>query len=252
MITISHVSKIYPDGNKGLDDVTTTINDGDFVCIIGLSGAGKSTFLRTINKMHDITAGSLIVNGIDVSKVEGKKLRELRRSIGMIFQSFNLVTRVSVYKNVLNGRVGYHNFWEVLFGMYSKEEKLLALKNLELMGILDKAYVRADRLSGGQQQRVALARALTQEPKIILADEPTASLDPLTSLQVMDDFKKINEQLKITIIANMHNVDLSKKFANRIIGIKAGKIVFDGTPNELTDEKLMEIYGRELNKDEKL
>lgn len=252
MITISHVSKIYPDGNKGLDDVTTTINDGDFVCIIGLSGAGKSTFLRTINKMHDITAGSLIVNGIDVSKVEGKKLRELRRSIGMIFQSFNLVTRVSVYKNVLNGRVGYHNFWEVLFGMYSKEEKLLALKNLELMGILDKAYVRADRLSGGQQQRVALARALTQEPKIILADEPTASLDPLTSLQVMDDFKKINEQLKITIIANMHNVDLSKKFANRIIGIKAGKIVFDGTPSELTDEKLMEIYGRELNKDEKL
>ncbi len=250
MIQFEHVSKIYPEGTKGLDDVNLTIKDGEFVCIIGLSGAGKSTLLRTINRMHDITSGTLFVEGKNVSQCEGKSLRELRRSIGMIFQSFNLVTRISVYKNVLNGRIGYHNFFDVLFSRYSKEEKMLALKNLELMGILDKAYMRADRLSGGQQQRVALARALTQEPKIILADEPTASLDPLTSIQVLDDFKKINEKFHITIIANMHHVDLTKKYASRIIGIKAGKVVFDGKPEELTDEALTTIYGRKLNSDE--
>ena len=252
MISFEHVSKIYPEGTKGLDDVNLKIDDGEFVCIIGLSGAGKSTLLRTINRMHDISSGTLFVEGKNVSQCQGKELRELRRGIGMIFQSFNLVSRISVYKNVLNGRVGYHNFFEVLFGIYSKEEKLLALKNLELMGILDKAYIRADKLSGGQQQRVALARALTQEPKIILADEPTASLDPLTSIQVLDDFQKINRQLGITVIANMHHVDLSKKYATRIIGIKAGKIVFDGKPEELDDDALTKIYGRKLNKDENL
>lgn len=252
MIEFSHVSKVYPEGTKGLDDVSLKINDGEFVCIIGLSGAGKSTLLRTINKMHDISSGTLEVNGVNVAECEGKALRELRRSIGMIFQSFNLVSRVSVYKNVLSGRIGYHNFWEVLFGIYTKEEKLLALKNLELMGILDKAYDRADRLSGGQQQRVALARALTQEPKIILADEPTASLDPLTSMQVMDDFEKINKELGITIIANMHHVDLSKKYATRILGVRKGKIVFDGKPEELTDVALETIYGRKLTASEVL
>ena len=250
MIQFEHVSKIYPEGTKGLDDVNLTIQDGEFVCIIGLSGAGKSTLLRTVNRMHDITSGTLLVNGKNVSQCQGKELRELRRSIGMIFQSFNLVNRTSVYKNVLNGRIGYHNFWEVLFGMYSQDEKLLALKNLELMGILDKAYVRADRLSGGQQQRVALARALTQEPQIILADEPTASLDPLTSIQVLDDFDLINQKFGITILANMHHVDLTKQYATRIIGIKAGKVVFDGKPSQLDDNALEKIYGRKLNKDE--
>ena len=250
MIQFEHVSKIYPEGTKGLDDVNLTIQDGEFVCIIGLSGAGKSTLLRTVNRMHDITSGTLLVNGKNVSQCQGKELRELRRSIGMIFQSFNLVNRTSVYKNVLNGRIGYHNFWEVLFGMYSQDEKLLALKNLELMGILDKAYVRADRLSGGQQQRVALARALTQEPQIILADEPTASLDPLTSIQVLDDFKLINQKFGITILANMHHVDITKQYATRIIGIKAGKVVFDGKPSQLDDNALEKIYGRKLNKDE--
>lgn len=252
MIEFDHVSKVYPEGNKALEDINLKINDGEFICIIGLSGAGKSTFLRTINRMHDISSGTLLVNGVNISQVQGKELRKLRRSIGMIFQSFNLINRISVYKNVLSGRVGYHNFFEVLFGLYSKEEKMLALKNLEIMGILDKAYDRADKLSGGQQQRVALARALTQEPKIILADEPTASLDPLTSIQVMNDFKKINQQFKITIIANMHHVDLSKKFATRIIGIKAGKVVFDGKPEEVNDEALQTIYGRALSKEDNL
>ncbi len=252
MIEFKNVSKIYPSGVKGLDDVNLTVNDGDFLCIIGLSGAGKSTLLRSINKMHTIQSGNIIVNDEDISKAKGKKLRLIRRNIGMIFQSFNLVNRSSVYKNVLAGRVGYHSTFSTLFGIYSRDEKMLALQSLDKLGILDKAFIRADQLSGGQQQRVALARALTQEPKIILADEPVASLDPVTTISVMDDFAKINREFGITIVANMHHVDLAMKYANRIIGIKSGKIVFDGTPDEITDEALFNIYGRALKHSEKL
>jgi phosphonate transport system ATP-binding protein len=252
MIKFDHVDKIYPNGYKGLSDINLTINDGDFVCIIGLSGAGKSTLIRTINKMHDIQNGTLLVNGKNISEAKGKELRDIRRQIGMIFQSFNLVNRSSVYKNVLQGRVGYHSSLEVLFNHYKKEEKMLALKSLDKLQILDKAFVRADELSGGQMQRVALARALTQEPSIILADEPVASLDPVTTISVMDDFKRINEELGITIIANMHHVDLSLKYATRIIGLKGGKIVFDGKPSDVNEEVLNKIYGRSLNKNEML
>src|SRR5574344_2350357 len=251
MIKFEHVDKVYPNGYKALKDVNLTINDGDFVCIIGLSGAGKSTLLRTINKMHDITSGSLVVNGDDISKAKGKKLRLMRRNIGMIFQSFNLVNRSSVYKNVLAGRVGYHSTFETIFGLYTKREKMLALQSLDKLGILDKAFVRADELSGGQQQRVALARALTQEPKLILADEPVASLDPVTTISVMSDFPRINK-MGITIIANMHHVDLAKKYSTRILGVRAGQIVFDGKPEEVTDEVCKTIYGRSLNSNEKL
>ena len=159
--------------------------------------------------------------------------------------------RSTVFKNVLAGRVGYHNTFETLFNIYSKDEKMLALRSLDKLGILDKAYVRADQLSGGQQQRVALARALTQEPKLILADEPVASLDPVTTISVMDDFTRINK-LGITIIANMHHVDLAKRYSTRIIGVKAGQVVFDGKPEEVTDEVTMKIYGRALNKNENL
>ncbi len=252
MIVFEHVDKVYPNGFKALKDINLTINDGDFVAIIGLSGAGKSTLLRTINKMHDIQSGQLIVNDQDISKAKGKELRSIRKNIGMIFQSFNLVKRSSVYKNVLSGRVGYHSFFETLFGIYSEKEKRLAFDSLNKLGILDKAFVRADELSGGQQQRVALARALTQEPSIILADEPVASLDPVTTISVMNDFKKINEEYKITIVANMHHVDLALKYSNRIIGIKEGEIVFDGKPSEVTDEVLLNIYGRALKQNEKL
>lgn len=235
-----------------MKNVNLTINDGDFVCIIGLSGAGKSTIIRTINKMHPITSGKLVVNGKDISAAKGKELRSIRKNIGMIFQSFNLVKRSSVYKNVLSGRVGYHSTFECIFGLYSKEEKMLALQSLDKLGILDKAFVRADQLSGGQMQRVALARALTQQPSLILADEPVASLDPITTLSVMDDFKRINQEEKITIVANMHHVDLALKYATRIIGIRAGEIVFDGKPEEVTEEALIKIYGRSLNHNEKL
>lgn len=251
MIEIKHVDKVYPNGFKALNDVNLTIQDGEFVSIIGLSGAGKSTLIRCINRMHDISGGEILIDGTDISSLRGKKLRSARKDIGMIFQSFNLVKRSTVYKNVLAGRVGYHNTFETLFGIYSKEEKLLALRSLDKLGILDKAYVRADELSGGQQQRVALARALTQEPKLILADEPVASLDPVTTISVMDDFTRINK-LGITIIANMHHVDLAKRYSSRIIGIKAGQVVFDGKPEEVTDEVTMKIYGRALNKNENL
>lgn len=170
----------------------------------------------------------------------------------MIFQSFNLVKRSNVYKNVLSGRVGYHNFFESVFGIYKKEEKMLALQCLDKLGILDKAYVRADELSGGQMQRVALSRALTQEPNIILADEPVASLDPITTMSVMNDFKRINQEFGITIVANMHHVDLALKYSTRIIGIKEGKIVFDGKPEDVNDDVIKQIYGRSLKSNEKL
>ena len=252
MRVFENVTKTYPNGFTALKNVNLTINDGDFVCIIGLSGAGKSTIIRTINKMHPITSGKLVVNGKDISAAKGKELRSIRKNIGMIFQSFNLVKRSSVYKNVLSGRVGYHSTFECIFGLYSKEEKMLALQSLDKLGILDKAFVRADQLSGGQMQRVALARALTQQPSLILADEPVASLDPITTLSVMDDFKRINQEEKITIVANMHHVDLALKYATRIIGIRAGEIVFDGKPEEVTEEALIKIYGRSLNHNEKL
>lgn len=251
MIEIKHVDKVYLNGFKALSDVNLTIQDGEFVSIIGLSGAGKSTLIRCINRMHDISGGEILIDGVDISSLKGKKLRSARKDIGMIFQSFNLVKRSTVFKNVLAGRVGYHNTFETLFNIYSKDEKMLALRSLEKLGILDKAYVRADQLSGGQQQRVALARALTQDPKLILADEPVASLDPVTTISVMDDFTRINK-LGITIIANMHHVDLAKRYSTRIIGVKAGQVVFDGKPEEVTDEVTMKIYGRALNKNENL
>lgn len=251
MIEIKHVDKVYPNGFKALSDVNLTIQDGEFVSIIGLSGAGKSTLIRCINRMHDISGGEILIDGVDISSLKGKKLRSARKDIGMIFQFFNLVKRSTVFKNVLAGRVGYHNTFETLFNIYSKDEKMLALRSLDKLGILDKAYVRADQLSGGQQQRVALARALTQDPKLILADEPVASLDPVTTISVMDDFTRINK-LGITIIANMHHVDLAKRYSTRIIGVKAGQVVFDGKPEEVTDEVTMKIYGRALNKNENL
>ena len=202
MIEFSNVSKVYPNGVVGLKNVNLTIAQGEFVGIIGLSGAGKSTLLRTVNRMHDITSGTLRVDDQDVMALKGKQLRKFRRNIGMIFQSFNLVTRTTVIRNVLMAKVPEMPFWRVLLGVFKKDDKRNALEALDQVGILDKAYIRADQLSGGQQQRVALARTLAQNPKIILADEPVAALDPVTAKQVMNDFKKINQEMKITILTN--------------------------------------------------
>ncbi len=250
MIQFVNVSKIYPGGVQALEGVNLTINDGEFVAIIGLSGAGKSTLLRSINKMQTITQGEILVDKVPISQLKGKALRKARSQIGMIFQSFNLVKRMSVFNNVLTGRIAFNSTFKTLFGIFSKADQVLALESLQTMGILDKAFVRADKLSGGQQQRVALARALTQKPKLILADEPVASLDPLTTVQVMDDFARINKDFGITIVANMHHVDLAVKYAKRIIGIRAGKIVYDGPANKIDEETLTMIYGRSLKHDE--
>ncbi len=252
MIKFIDVKKTYPNGVEALKGVNLEIKDGEFVAIIGLSGAGKSTLLRIINKMIDVTSGQIYIDDINVSSIKGKELRMLRRSVGMIFQSFNLVKKMSVFNNVLSGRVAYHSTFKTILGLFPKQEKILALDSLDAMGILDKAFIRADQLSGGQQQRVALARALTQEPKVILADEPVASLDPITTIQVMDDFAKINKNFGITIVANMHHVDLALKYATRIIGVKDGLVVFDGKSNEINDQILVDIYGRTLKHDELL
>lgn len=252
MIKFVHVDKVYPNGFQALKDVNIEIHEGEFVAIIGLSGAGKSTLLRTINKIHPITSGNLYFDGVDVASINGKELRLLRRSIGMIFQSFNLVKRSSVFKNVLAGRVAYHSTFKTVFGLFPQEDKLIALEALDKLGILEKAFVRADQLSGGQMQRVALARALAQNPKLILADEPVASLDPITTLSVMDDFLRINKEFGITIVANMHHVDLALKYATRIIGIKEGRVIFDGASSEVTETVLEQVYGRKLTKDEVL
>ena len=250
MIQFKDVVKTYPGGVTALRGVNLEIQQGEFVAIIGLSGAGKSTLLRSINQMHTITSGSLKVNGVEVSSLKGEDLRRFRRKIGMVFQSFNLVKRTTVIKNVLAARVADMSLWKSLLGVYTKADKILALEALDNVGILEKAYVRADMLSGGKQQRVALARCLAQKPDIILADEPVASLDPLTSQQVMADFVKINRQFNITVVANMHHVDIATKYAKRIIGIKAGEIVFDGPSEKLTNDILTEIYGRDLTKDD--
>ncbi len=252
MIEFNNVSKVYSNGCKALSNVSLTIEQGEFVAIIGLSGAGKSTLLRSINKMHSISDGILNVNGVEVSKIKGKELRKFRRNIGMVFQSFNLVRRTSVINNVLSSKAADKNVLEVLFGYYSKEEKISALEALDKVGILEKAYIRADQLSGGQMQRVALARTLAQNPKIILADEPVASLDPIMASSVMEDFTKINKETNITVIINIHHVDLALKYADRIIGIRAGEIVFDGPSANITDDILTEIYGREINDDERM
>ena len=250
MIKFDKVNKVYPNGLHALKNVSLEINQGEFVAIIGLSGAGKSTLLRTINRMHDISEGSLTVNGQEINDLAGKDLRKFRRKIGMVFQSFNLVTRTTVVNNVLTSRVPDMPLWKSIIGLYSKEDKVIALEALDKVGILDKAYVRADQLSGGQQQRVALARTLAQKPEIILADEPVAALDPITAKQVMDEFKKINKELNMSVLINIHHVALALKYADRVIGIKAGEIVYDGPSAEVDSEVLKQIYGRELSADE--
>lgn len=250
MIEFKDVGKVYPNGTEALKHATLTIEQGEFVAIIGLSGAGKSTLLRSINQMHPITSGTLLVNGENVSTLKGKSLRSFRRNIGMVFQSFNLVKRTTVLKNVLSAKVAEMPLWKSILGLYSKEDVLSGLQSLDQVGILDKAYSRADELSGGQQQRVALARCLAQDPRIILADEPVASLDPVTAEAVMDDFVRINNELDISVIINIHHVDLALKYAKRVIGIRAGEIVYDGPAADVTDSVLRNVYGRDLIEDE--
>ena len=246
IISFQNVTKQYPNGVLGLKDLNIDIKKGEFVIVVGLSGAGKSTMLRSINRLHEITSGEILIDNKSITKAKGRELRLIRRDIGMIFQSFNLVKRSSVLRNVLTGRVAYHPTIKMLLGLFPQADKELAYQSLQRVNLAEKVYTRADELSGGQQQRVSIARALTQEPKIILADEPVASLDPLTTEKVMNDLKRINQDLGITIVVNLHSVQLAREYGTRIIGVRDGGLVFDGPVSEATDQRLKQIYGSEI------
>ena len=234
MIQFDHVSKVYPNGTVGLDDVNLTIQDGEFVAIIGRSGAGKSTLLRSVNRMHRITSGTLMVNGINVSTLSGKSLRRFRRGIGMVFQSFNLVTRTTVIKNVLSACVPDMPFWRVLLGIFRREDKMKALESLDKVGILDKAYIRADQLSGGQQQRVAIARALALHPDILCFDEPTSALDPELTGEVLRVLRDLADR-KTTMIIVTHEMHFARDVADRIMFMDGGVVVEEGPAKQLIE-----------------
>lgn len=243
ILSIRNLVKTYDNGVQALKGVSFDVKRGEFLVIIGLSGSGKSTLLRCINRLHDPSSGSILFNQEDVAKASGRQIRDVRRKIGMIFQHFNLIPRHSVLSNVLMGRLGYVASLRSLFGLFSEEDKAKANEFLRLVGIAEKAKVRADQLSGGQQQRVAIARALTQGPEILLADEPVASLDPATCHVVMDYLKKVNEELGITIVCNLHFLSLVRQYATRVIALKGGQIVYEGDPKRIDEAYFQQIYG---------
>jgi phosphonate transport system ATP-binding protein len=244
ILSVRNLIKTYPNGVQALKGVSFDVREGEFLVIIGLSGSGKSTLLRCLNRLHDPTSGSVIFEGnVDIAKVQGSAVRDIRRQIGMIFQHFNLVPRFTVIKNVLLGRLAYTPMWKSILGMFSQSDHQKALDHLELVGIAEKAHLRADNLSGGQQQRVAIARVLSQNPKIILADEPVASLDPATCHTVMEYLKKVNEELGITIVCNLHFLSLVRQYATRVIALKGGEVIYEGSPKEIDDQWFERIYG---------
>ncbi|PTM23632.1 phosphonate ABC transporter ATP-binding protein [Lactobacillus sp. PFC-70] len=242
IISFRHVNKIYSNGTVGLKDINFDIPRGQFLVVVGLSGAGKSTLLRTINRMHEISSGEVLVDNESVSDYKGKALRQLRRKIGMIFQNFNLVKRSTVEKNVLSGLVGYYPTWKCVLGLFSADDRKRAFQALKRVSLTNKLFTRADELSGGQQQRVAIARVLMQEPKIILADEPIASLDPRTTKAVMDTLQRLNREDGITVIVNLHSVELAQQYADRIVGLRAGELVYDEDIADVTTAALDRVY----------
>lgn len=250
MIELNNVTKVFPNGVTGLKNINLTIHKGEFVCIIGLSGAGKSTLLRSLNRLNDVSEGEVKIAGESITNANARQLRRMRRNIGMIFQQFNLVRKNTVQKNVISGRLGYYSNWQTLLGLFSKEDYARTETALEKVGLADKLKDRSDSLSGGQQQRVSIARTIVQEADLILADEPVSALDPVTSETVMNDFKRLNEENERTIVINIHSVDLARRYASRIIGMRAGEIVFDGPAYAATDEKLNEIYGKAIFENE--
>jgi phosphonate transport system ATP-binding protein len=252
MIEFENVDVTYPGGLKALKNVSLTIGTGELVVIVGLSGAGKSTLLRAINGFVPITAGSVKVDGVEVRGADAKTLRELRSNIGMIFQTFNLVNRTTVINNVLMGRLSKVPRWRSMLGLWPASEREMALQSLERVEIVEKAYVRASDLSGGQQPRVGIARALAQEPIVLLADEPVASLDPVTSHTVMRDLRRINRDLGITTIINLHFLDLARSYGQRLVGLRDGELVYDGQIADVDETTFREIYGRAVTPDDLL
>ena len=242
MLKLTNVSRRF-NGKTAVDSINTEIAEGEMLGVIGRSGAGKSTLLRMINRLTDPSEGSIEFGGRDVSKLRGAELRAWRADCAMIFQQFNLVARIDVLTNVLLGRLNSRPTMLSLLNMFSHEERVDAIRALDRLDIAQTALQRAGTLSGGQQQRVAIARALMQSPKIILADEPIASLDPRNAQIVMDSLRSINQQQGITVIVNLHTLDTARAYCKRIIGMAAGRVVFDGTPDELTEAAAREIYG---------
>lgn len=248
MLQIQNLTKIYGGNVLALDNVSFEIPKGQFIAVIGLSGSGKSTLLRCINRLIDPTSGKIIWNGRDITAANDDELRMIRRKIGMVFQHFNLVHRSSVLTNVLSGRLGYVNPAWSLLNRFPEKDVEKAMKQLERVGIADKWRNRADELSGGQQQRVGIARAMMQEPEIILADEPVASLDPVLAHSIMQYLEQINKELGVTIICSLHFLDLVHRYVDRVIALNLGKLMFDGTPKEIDDEKFKDIYGQEAER----
>lgn len=244
VLKVRNLVKTYPNGTQALKGVSFDVKKGEFLVIIGLSGSGKSTLLRCINRLHDPTSGEILFNGQDVASIQNSSdIRNLRRRVAMIFQHFNLIPRHTVISNVLMGRLGFTGTLKAIFGLFTDEDKAAAMKYLSLVGIAEKAKMRADNLSGGQQQRVAIARALTQNPEVLLADEPVASLDPATCHTVMDYLKKVNQELGITVIANLHFLSLVRMYATRVIALKGGQIVYEGDPKNIDEAWFEKIYG---------
>jgi len=251
MLEVKNLTKIYEDGTVALRDVSFQVEDGEFLVIIGLSGSGKSTLLRCINRLVEPTEGEILWDGEDITSADPAQLRKIRRQIGMIFQHFNLVKRLSVTSNVLSGRLGYVNPWSSIIHRFPQRDREAAGKALEKVGIADQAHKRADELSGGQQQRVGIARALMQEPRMILADEPVASLDPVLAHTILGYIERMNQESKIMVLCSLHYLDLVQRYATRVIGLREGRIVYRGTREEIrkmTDEEFKEIYGEEAER----
>jgi len=245
-LRFENLTKVYERGQVvALKNVSFSVEKGEFLVIIGLSGSGKSTLLRCINRLIEPSAGQIFVDGVDVTQLSNARMRRVRRKIGMIFQHFNLINRSTVLTNTLSGRLGYMSAWRSLLGLFTKEDKKLAIKNLARVGLEDKAYARADELSGGQQQRVGIARALMQNPDLLLTDEPVSALDPATSHSVMQYLEQMNQEDGVTVLASLHFLSLARRYGTRIIALKGGELMFDGSPSEIDEAKFKEIYGDE-------
>ena len=251
MLEIRHLTKIYDDGTKALKDVSFTVPDGEFLVVIGLSGSGKSTLLRCINRLINPTEGEIIWNGVDLAKLEGEDLRKARRKIGMVFQHFNLVERSTVMTNILTGRLGYAQTWPSMLHRFSHSDQEKAQAVLKRMDIEEQAHKLARELSGGQQQRVGIARALMQDPEIMLADEPVASLDPVLAHSILQHLENLNREDGLTVICSLHYLDLVQRYGTSVVGLRDGKLVYQGTKQQImnmTDEEFKQIYGEEASR----
>lgn len=248
MLQVEHLTKVYDDGTVALNDVSFEVPEGQFLAMIGLSGSGKSTLLRCINRLIDPTEGRIIWNGEDITAASQEDLRRIRRRIGMVFQHFNLVHRSKVITNVLAGRLGYTSPALAIANHFSRADREQAMAQLARFGLEEKAQNRSEELSGGQQQRVGIARAMMQQPEMILADEPVASLDPVLAHSIMQYLEDINRSDGVTVLCSLHFLDLVQRYGERVIALNEGRLVFEGLPDEIDDDMFKDIYGQEAER----